>query len=190
MNLATLTGKLRLWLQYLCNKHIKKRKCSFASPYRIGWNTRIHFSKGDLFIGKGLHTKRNVHLAVVTNGKMTIGSQVFLNQNCILVCKESITIGDGCIFGPNVCIYDHDHRYDQEGIYTDCKSGPITIGKGCWIGAGAIILRNTTIGDGCVIGAGTVVKGEIPAHCVVTSGRNLKITPLRSREPDSAAGPV
>ncbi len=181
MILSTFTGKIRLWLQYLCNRYIQKRNCKIVLPYRIGWHTKIHFSKGDFFLGSGLNTKRNVYLAVTNGGKMTIGSDVFLNQNCICICREEISIGDGCKIGPNVCMYDHDHRFDQDQIYPDYRSGAIRIGKGCWIGAGAIILRNTTIGEGCVIGAGTVVKGNIPAHSIVTSDRNLKITPMGNR---------
>jgi acetyltransferase-like isoleucine patch superfamily enzyme len=34
---------------------------------------------------------------------------------------------------------------------------PVTIGAGCWLAAGAIILPGVTVGDGCVIGAGAVV---------------------------------
>jgi maltose O-acetyltransferase len=37
---------------------------------------------------------------------------------------------------------------------------PIEVGKGCWIGAGAVILPGIVIGDGCVIGAGAVVNRD------------------------------
>ena len=36
----------------------------------------------------------------------------------------------------------------------------ITVGKGCWIGANAIILPGVTIGDGCIMGAGAVVNKD------------------------------
>jgi maltose O-acetyltransferase len=32
-----------------------------------------------------------------------------------------------------------------------------------WIGGGAIILPGVTIGDGCIIGAGSVVLRNVPA---------------------------
>ena len=41
---------------------------------------------------------------------------------------------------------------------------PVTIGDGCWIGGGVIILPGVTIGEGCVIGAGSVVAKNIPAN--------------------------
>ena len=40
----------------------------------------------------------------------------------------------------------------------------MTIGDGCWIGGGVIILPGVTIGEGCVIGAGSVVTKNIPAN--------------------------
>ncbi len=41
---------------------------------------------------------------------------------------------------------------------------PITIGSGCWLGGGVIVLPGVSIGDGCVIGAGSVVTKDIPAN--------------------------
>lgn len=83
------------------------------------------------------------------------------------------------MFGPNVCVFDHNHKFDMEGVKPEYSSGAIHIGKKCWIGSGAIILKGTTIGDGCVIGAGTVVSGNIPAHSLVTSNRDMLIQPIR-----------
>ena len=82
------------------------------------------------------------------------------------------------IFGPGVTIYDHDHMFSDEGILPGYKQGSVIIDDGCWIAANVTILRNTHIGEGCVIGAGAVVKGDIPAHSLVTSGRELKIRPI------------
>jgi len=39
---------------------------------------------------------------------------------------------------------------------------PVHIGKDCWIGANAIILKGTQLGDGSVVAAGAVVTSEVP----------------------------
>ena len=54
---------------------------------------------------------------------------------------------------------------------------PITVGKKCWIGAGAIIMPGVTIGDGTVVGAGSVVTKSLPER-VVAVGNPARI--LRS----------
>lgn len=76
-------------------------------------------------------------------------------------------------------IYDHDHKFNANGIQSDFNYGSVIIDNGCWIAANVTILRNTHIGEGCVIGAGTVVKGEIPPHSLVTNDRGLNIVPIR-----------
>ena len=139
-------------------------------------------SKGSsIYLGKSFNAQTNTHFVAVNGGDLMIGDHVSFNRNCIVICRGAITIGDRCTFGPNVCIYDHNHKFDLEGVKGLLKAGEIVIGKSYWISAGVIILKDTHIGDGCVIGAGAVVKGVIPEHSVVTSDRTLKITPIKER---------
>ena len=44
---------------------------------------------------------------------------------------------------------------------------PIRIGKNCFIGCNAIILKGTELGNGCVVGAGAVVAGEFEPNSVI-----------------------
>ena len=44
---------------------------------------------------------------------------------------------------------------------------PIRIGKNCFVGCNAIILKGTVLGDGCVVGAGAVVAGEFESNSVI-----------------------
>ena len=149
-----------------------------------GFITRmpIHVKNGTVKTGRGFSMKQYSHIAVVNGGKVTIGNNVRINRNCMLVCHDSISIGDNCAIGPNTMFYDHDHNFGQNGIEDGYKIAPIVIEKNCWIGAGVTILRGTHIGEGSVIGAGTVVRREIPAHSLVTSNRELNITPIISKE--------
>lgn len=111
-------------------------------------------------------------------GTIEIGNSVFFNRNALLVSRKGIRIGDGCAFGPNVTIYDHNHKFDENGIAPGYAESVVEIGKNCWIGAGSTILKNAKIGDGCVIGAGCVINQEIPPHSLVTSNREISITPI------------
>ena len=146
---------------------------------------QINIKTGILKTGKNFSMKQGAYIAAVNAGKITIGNNCSVNRNCILVCHESITIGDNCAIGPNVVFYDHDHKFGINGIEDGFKTSPIIVENNCWIGAGATILRGTHIGEGSVIGAGCVVKGEIPPHSLVTSNREMKITPIEHREKNS-----
>lgn len=138
-------------------------------------------NRGRISLGKRITAFRRVTL-VTNGGNLHLGNFVFFNRNCIVVALHQITIGNNCIFGPGVTIYDHDHKFSYDGIiHGKYNTSPVIIEDNCWVGANVMILRGTHIGEGCVIGAGTVVKGEIPAHSIVTSNRELIIRPIERK---------
>lgn len=109
---------------------------------------------------------------------ISIGSNVSINMNCTFVDCNRITIGSNVLIASNVQIYTATHPVELADRLTpnwSAESGeyfcrtyalPVTIGDGCWIGGGAIILPGVTIGRGTVIGAGSVVTKDIPENCV------------------------
>ena len=161
------------WYKVLYGKHIR-----FEGIPSFEGTARINLKKGKGGAGRNFHMKTNSYIAIIDGGTVEIGQSVSLARNSIIVCHDKIVIGDHCAIAPNVAIYDHDHCFGIEGIHSGYKTAPVIIEKNCWIGAGVIILRGTHIGEGCVIGAGCVVKGNIPAHSLVTSDRTLTITPI------------
>lgn len=120
---------------------------------------------------------------IVDDGaKLQIGEKVYFNEGIKISCKQKISIGDGCQFGPDVKIFDNNHKFNKlEGVLHTHSTGDIVIGKGCWIASNVVILKGTTIGDGCVIGAGCVIKGIIPNNSIVTCSDNLRIRPIEDR---------
>lgn len=133
-------------------------------------------SKAKIDFGKSLRTRGRCSFNVQEGGELVLGNGIFLNQGCQLNCHSRIEVGDGCEFGPNVLVYDHDHIF-QEGAIADGEFsyGDVRIGSGCWIGAGTIILRGTTIGDGCIIAAGSVVKGDVPSGALFVQKRHSNL---------------
>jgi maltose O-acetyltransferase len=93
-----------------------------------------------------------------------LGTNVFLNFNCVLLDVTEITIGDKTQIGPSVQIYAADHPLDPTLRRANLENGkPVHIGSNVWIGGGAIILPGVTIGDDAVIGAGSIVTRNVPA---------------------------
>ncbi len=178
---SIIIGNAKLMFKSAFFRLFKGRKNSISYPQLITCDAKIKFSKGHISLGKKIRTMRNVYIVAVQNGNIDIGERVFINQNCIMICQKHISVGEGTLIGPNVCIYDHDHRFDKNGVYGDCKAAEVMIGKNCWIGAGAIILKGSVIGDGSIVGAGTVVKGVVSPHSIVTNNRGLNISPIVDR---------
>ena len=122
----------------------------------LGENVRV---QGPVFFHYGCHT--------------SIGSNCFFNYNLTIQDDTQVTIGEGCAFGPNVTIVTpvhpmisserHQIRTAEGNVRGLCYAKPVSIGKGCWIGANVVVCPGVTIGDDCVIGAGSVVTKDIPS---------------------------
>ena len=176
-----MTAKIRGILKVLWYKARYGKQFYTESFPRMENSARINLLAGTMEIGKGFSMKPNSYCAVASRGILRIGNNVSLNRNSMIICHDCITIGDRVAIGPNVAIYDHDHIYGMEGLESGYRTAPVVIERNCWIGAGVIILKGVHIGEGSVIGAGCVVKGNIPAHTVVKSNRELEIIPIADK---------
>lgn len=131
--------------------------------YKIINGSRIHF-------GKGVTFRKGFNLVIDKNGKVEIGDGCFFNNGCSINCLNSIKIGAGSIFGEDVKVYDHNHRFAdfKKSIKEQGFSiGSVSIGEHCWIGSNVVILKGAEIGDNCVIGAGCVISGKVESGNIV-----------------------
>lgn len=138
-------------------------------------NFKLLFGK-KLQYGKSLFFRKRFHIKI-ENGFIQIGSFCFFNNDCSINSLNEIKIGNHCIFGENVKIYDHNHKFDSKGLIGEqgYKTSKITIGDNCWIGSNVVILSKANIGKNCVIGAGVIVNETIPDDSLVTMEKNIKI---------------
>ena len=153
-------------------------KVGFQFPIKIENNVLISRRRGGCIkFGKHVSLNRNCQVAVTQGATVRIGSFSGIGDNNVIVARESITIGDNVMLGPNVCIYDHDHVFRKQGVMRDMgfETSPVVIEDNVWLGAGVIVLRGVTIGTGSVIAAGTVVNKDIPPNSIVYNKRELII---------------
>lgn len=129
---------------------------------------------GKVKIGTGFHSRRNVTVHA-DGGEIFIDNNCFINEGCVIVSKEKVSIGENCKFGPGVYIYDHNHGIKDREEYS---FSPVSIGNNVWIGANAVILKGSKIGDNCVIGASTVVSGEVKENTIVYNKREMIFKPI------------
>ena len=115
---------------------------------------------------KGKHTYfyPGCHLMIEKKRKIVIGDNCFFNRRCSFTALEEIKIGNDCIFGENVKIYDHNHNTNRkDGLFR--KQGYTTkkveIGNNVWIGTSTIILPGVKIGNNVVVAAGSIVTKSI-----------------------------
>lgn len=105
------------------------------------------------------------YISVGENAILELGGEGFINHGCNIDCFNHISIGEGTIIAKEVIIRDSDNH---ELVYNNyVKSKPIHIGKHCWIGMRATILKGVTVGDGAVIAAGAVVTKNVASNSLV-----------------------
>jgi maltose O-acetyltransferase len=98
---------------------------------------------------------------------VTVGDDVFMNFNCVLLDVVPITIGNRVQIASAVQFLAADHPRDAEERASGRETGrPITIEDDVWLGGGVVLCPGVTIGRGSVIGAGSVVTKDIPPGVV------------------------
>ncbi|PZT73743.1 MULTISPECIES: acyltransferase [unclassified Streptomyces] len=170
---------------------------------RIGAGTRLAFPQGTVFgepwIELGDHCVIGEQVTL-TAGLMpdldlgpepilTLGNGVVLGRGSHVVADTTVTIGADTYCGPYVYITSTNHSYDDPHQPVGKqwpRMEPVSIGPGCWIGTGAVILPGARIGRNVVVAAGAVVRGEVPDRAVV-AGAPARV--VRSWHPDKGWQP-
>ncbi len=98
---------------------------------------------------------------------LRFGRNVFVNHGCTAMDLGGIDIGDDVMVGPNVQLISSGHPLDPATRRSQITTGPIRIGRGAWIAAGATILQGVTVGDDAVVAAGAVVTKDVPPRTLV-----------------------
>ena len=128
--------------------------------------------------------RENCMIRVRKSGSLTLENNISFNRGCSINCLNSIRINKNCIFGENVKLYDHDHRFNDEELLISQQGfslGKIEIGTNCWFGSNVVILKNVTIGDNVVVGANCVISKDIPSDSIVRNTNTIEISPIVSR---------
>lgn len=137
---------------------------------KINYTTNFYINKNSkVRLGKSFRSRNNISIYCCDGGKINIQDNVFINDGCIISCRNKINIGSNCMLGNNVSIYDNDHDYKND--LHKYKTSEIEIGNNVWIGCNSVILKGSKIGNNSVIAAGTIVKGEIPDNTMVYTKR-------------------
>lgn len=118
-------------------------------------------------------TSRVVSLAGWSHlGQLEIGEHVCIGSGARLFALGGITIGTGSIIAPGLTIYTSNHDFFTAATIPyfneTVSKKPCTVGQGCWLGDGVMLLPGATLGDHCLVGAGAVVRGSFPPGAILT----------------------
>ncbi|VXD22843.1 Acetyltransferase, isoleucine patch superfamily [Planktothrix serta PCC 8927] len=125
-------------------------------------------------------------------GGISIGKKTDLGCNTILSSSGGISIGNSVLIAGNCYIGGGRYITDrldipmmEQGVYT---KGAVVIEDDVWLGAGSTVLDGVKIGKGCIVGAGAVVTKDLPEYAIA-AGVPAKIIKMRTETNDSLNTP-
>lgn len=99
-----------------------------------------------------------------------IGDRCNIGSQCILTSVGGIMLGKSVLIAGQCYIGGGRYRIDNkeipimdQGVYS---KGPVIIEDNTWLGAGVVVLDGVRIGKGCVVGAGAVVTKDVPDYAI------------------------
>jgi maltose O-acetyltransferase len=100
--------------------------------------------------------------------RLSFGVDCFVNDDCRFDTTGPIAVGDDVYLGHEVAVITSSHEVGR----SDRRAkgfvvAPVTIGKGSWIGARAMILPGVDIGGGVIVAAGAVVTRNVDDDVMV-----------------------
>src|ERR1700741_2760863 len=98
---------------------------------------------------------------------ISVGGNVFVNQNCTFYDLGGLDIADDVMIGPNVSIITSGHPIEPSQRRDFVIARRIVIERNVWVAAGVTIIRGITVGKNAVIAAGSVVTQDVPPNTLV-----------------------
>jgi len=113
-----------------------------------------------------------LRLALYRAMGVSIGQHVFVGLDTWLDDQfpELITLEDDVTlsFRVTVVVHDDAKRLDRtQAGAGDGTVAPVVLKRGCYLGAGCLVLPGVTIGERAVVAAGAVVTRDVPPDTVV-----------------------
>jgi acetyltransferase-like isoleucine patch superfamily enzyme len=98
---------------------------------------------------------------------ISVGRNVFVNQNCTFYDLGGLDLADEVMIGPNVSIITSGHPVEPSQRYACVIAKAIAIERNVWIAAGATIIGGVTVGENSVVAAGSTVTKDVPPNTLV-----------------------
>ncbi|MDX8124608.1 acyltransferase [Janthinobacterium sp. GMG2] len=155
----------------------------------VGSNVRV--AKNCVIVGmENISLGNNVRidgystLVAAGGGHIRIGNHVHIGGYCFLSGAAGITLDDFSGLSQGVRLYSKTDDYSGASLtnptvpeeFTNCKSGPVHLGRHVIIGSGSVVLPDITIGDGVAVGALSLVTKSLQSWGIYagTPAKRLK----------------
>jgi acetyltransferase-like isoleucine patch superfamily enzyme len=141
-----------------------ERRIAPRGLLRIFWQKKLHILARFCIHG-GLRRALYRWMGIPIGRHAYVGMDTWLDDQF----PELIRIEDDVVISFRVTVVVHDDARRMDRIEAGQLEGtvaPVVFKRGCYIGAGALILPGVTIGEKAVVAAGAVVTKDVPPNVV------------------------
>lgn len=154
---------------------------SVAPSFKIGPENFFDISSDAKFdIKENVIINQFNFVTVKSNAKLSIGKNTYITRATIS-CLGEVSIGENCILGEGMKIFDHNHEYTKEPFSvskTNFNIGKVKMGNNVWTGANVVILKDVTIGNNVILGAGCVIHKDVPDNSIIINKQDQLVKVL------------
>jgi acetyltransferase-like isoleucine patch superfamily enzyme len=152
--------KVRRIIKYIANIATPIETSQSLQKWELK-NRILRFAR--IKIGVGVAISPDFTCITGQEEKLHISDYVSIGHKFTVYNFNDVCIGAFTTIAGSVCVANGWHD-----IYSlEPRSGPLYIGRGCWIGTGSRIIGSVTIGDNVIIGAGSLVIRDVPNNAIV-----------------------
>ena len=174
---------VKIKIYALLTKQQFRKHTKFGRNFNLGINSWcFRHENSEIVIGDDVVCRGILRCEEYSSGKIEIGNNVYIGDDCILSCANTIKIGQFTLLAHGVQIFDNNSHpilpKDRETDWlivttrlsenrTKIEHAPIIIGRNCWIGMNSIIMKGVTIGNNSIVASGSIVAKNVPENVIV-----------------------
>ena len=158
------------------------RGAELSEGVRLGLAARLLTPGGERRVRIGHDCAIRGIIRCEGDGRVDIGALVYMGDGAIISARAKVEIGDATLLAHGVQVFDNDtHPIDaaerEAHFRAILKLGPardfaiaarrVSIGRRCWVGFGAAVMKGVSVGDDAIVAAGAVVTADVPPGVVV-----------------------
>ncbi len=165
----------RVWRQFLSAAEVGERVRLGAGARLINLAAKERVVIGADSVIRGL-------LRNEPGGRLRVGRFVYVGDGALLSSAADLQVEDGVLIAHGAQVFDNDsHPIDaaqreshfrsmlgyRDGVRVTLPGAPVRLGRRCWIGLNAIVLKGVNVGEDSIVAAGSLVTRDVPPSTVV-----------------------
>jgi acetyltransferase-like isoleucine patch superfamily enzyme len=174
---------------------------------KLAWQNLVIAARYDVLVERGVTFKYIDSIAFGAHTTVQSGAYIYGSRKGAWVCfgdhvvvaagamvlgEGGVIVGDYTHLGPRVVVTSQfgDSTAEMMTATPTVRTERVRIGRGSWIGSGAIIMPGVNLGDRCVVAPGSVVYGRWPDGTKLAGNPARRVRGLETASPSPSTEPA